>query len=287
MFDIDDISPYASINDFSFYEPLPDTPSDSSSESSDIDDDPYQTSSSTPSITGGASTRINNWMAKLDLHHPFLKTYQYAIQQYFLSPFCKNKDILLFWLTVGSGKTLLSLSCAIAGLEADMFQRVVILSPKSIQDEFKQNLQLYCELSTANKSVIGKRIASRKYEAYLQSFHFIAYNSWKANEDLKRLGPLEHTLFIIDEAHLFGKAVMKTNLTEEEEQQVVKFKHKGNALKMYNTIRNLKYKKIICLTGTPASKFPYETIPLFNMGSSTKKPLFTETLDQFNDKYSY
>ena len=91
-----------------------------------------------------ASKEINDYIESLNMTHNFLKNYQYIIYQYFMSKYYKDKDMLLLWLSVGRGKTLLSIVCGIAGIRSGMFDKIIILSPKSVQDEFVKNLMLYC-----------------------------------------------------------------------------------------------------------------------------------------------
>lgn len=231
-------------------------------------------------LSGGASDVINKYIASLSQVHPFLKNYQYLIYQYFLSDHFKDKQLLILWMTVGSGKTLLSISCGIAGLNTKMFDKVVILSPKSIQDEFKKNLLLYCTLSNP-PSTPADRIQSM-YDMCMSKFHLIAYNSWKASKEFHRIQHLDNSLFIIDEAHLFTKAIMKVNLMHSDMQKGT-LKNKGNAKRIYDTIKGLKHKKILALTGTPSSKMPFEMVPLFNL--AYKVDLFTTNMQEWNDYY--
>lgn len=227
-----------------------------------------------------ASAAINKFISNLSFDHAFLKNYQYLIYQYFMSEHFKDKNLLVLWMTVGSGKTLLSISCGIAGLKTGMFERVVILCPKSIQDEFRKNLLLYCSLS--NPPTISKDRLMFVYKSYLKHFHLIAYNSWAANREFQKIPQLNNSLFIIDEAHLFTKAVMKTNLTKSDLKNR-KLKHKGNAFRIYTTIKSLSNKKILALTGTPSSKVPFEMVPMFNL--AYKKNLFTTDMSEWSNYY--
>lgn len=223
-----------------------------------------------------ASEDINKYMETLDYNHTFLKNYQYLIYQYFLSKYYLKKDLLLLWLSVGRGKTLLSIACGISGIASKMFDKIIILSPKSIQDEFKQNLLLYCKLLYPNNNIK----IYMEYEKLIKYFHMVAYNSWKAHKNLLKIKNLEHSLFIIDEAHLFMKSIIKVNLLPNTS---TKNNNVGNAKKIYDTIKKLKYKKILALTGTPSAKTPFETIPLFNL--AYKKDLFNENYIEFGEKY--
>ena len=72
----------------------------------------------------------------------FLTSYQRFITEYFKSAAFSNKVLLLLYMEVGTGKTLTSLVCGIDGLNDGRFKRVVVLSPKSVQDEFIKNVEL-------------------------------------------------------------------------------------------------------------------------------------------------
>lgn len=240
-----------------------------------------------------ASKEINEYIESLNINHKFLKDYQYLIYQYFLSKYFKNKQLLLLWLSVGKGKTLLSISCGIAGLQSKMFDKIIILSPKSIQDEFKKNLKLYCKLLYPSDESNMKK----EYKNYKEFFYLVAYNSWKSYENLMNIKKLENSLFIIDEAHLFMKSIIKVQLLPNESISNTKnteatptreFPQKGkeyvgNAKKIYDKIKSLKSKKILALTGTPSAKTPFETIPMFNL--AYKHNLFSENYIEFNEKY--
>lgn len=74
-----------------------------------------------------------------------LMNYQSKIVEYFTKT---NKNILLLYMKVGTGKTLTSLASAITLIKLNSklhnkFNKIVILSPKSVQHEFKSNLKLY------------------------------------------------------------------------------------------------------------------------------------------------
>lgn len=180
----------------------------------------------------------------------FLTSYQQSILKYFKSASFRNKILLLLYMEVGTGKTLTSLACGIEGIKMKLFKRIIILSPKSVQDEFEKNLQLYFKLS-------GKP----KMNELDDKLIMIPYNANNSFLQLSYLGNLEHSLFIIDEAHLFMKSIIKVSLLPSEQRK----DNVGNAKKIYDLIDSLKHKKIICLTGTPSAKHPFETIPMFNL----------------------
>ena len=197
----------------------------------------------------------------------FLTSYQQFITSYFASEKFKSKTMLLLYMEVGTGKTLTSLVCGINGLKTKMFKRVVVLSPKSVQDEFVKNLEMYYRLGDIKKS---------EQEKINDKIIMIPYNANNSNEQVKWLGNLEDSLFIIDEAHLFMKSIIKVNLIPNQTVRNV-----GNAKRIYDMIKRLKHKKVILLTGTPSTKHPFETVPMFNLAGCD----LPQTYELFNDKY--
>lgn len=289
-----------------------------------------------------------------------LTDYQQKIQKYFLND--TDHCMLLLYMEVGTGKTMTSISCGIAGIEAKLFDHIVILSPKAVQDEFVRNLEFYWKIR-GNKPINKGFI-----------LHMIPYNAGNSFKQLlrlkKQLGTFERTLFIIDEAHLFFKSVIKVQLSPDDtsdntlgnnlmrdslgdvlmndtlnnistsnsstnssrifstnnslsnylsnistsnsssinssttssskpstsnslsdslrttsanthKQLYGSSSNVGNAKHIYDLIRRLKNKRVICLTGTPSAKHPFETVPMFNL-SGAKLP---EDYNDFNMRY--
>jgi len=203
-----------------------------------------------------------------------LKDYQQKIVNYFIK---SDKTAILFYLTVGSGKTLTSLACAVYGLEHNLFDEIIILSPKSIQDEFNENYKLLETFRKINKEFHDK----------LKLIAYNANNSQKTFEKEIQGSTSKKYLFIIDELHLFMRSVIKVHLEESE-----KIGNIGNCENIFEIIKNLKNKRVIGLTGTPSAKFPFEMIPFFNLNSSKTKTtksskdlLFPENIDKFENMY--
>ena len=231
-------------------------------------------------LLGGASKEINDYVDTLPRTHKFLNNYQTIILNYFMSNKFKNKNVLLLYLAVGRGKTLLSIACGISGLKSGVFKRVVILSPKSVQDEFNNNLFYYFYFDNNR----NKEKATEMVNEYKKYFIMIHYNSWDSYKRFSQLTDLEHTLFIIDEAHLYAKSIIKTNILASDYAKNLKVnKLKGNCKKINDVIDNVKHKKVLFLTGTPCAKTPYELVPLFNLAHNQK--MFIEDYDLFNKQY--
>ena len=232
-------------------------------------------------IFGGASPELNKYVAKLSQKHLFLKNYQALILNYIFSPKFSDKQMLLLYLAVGRGKTLLSISCGVLGLRSGRFDRVIILSPKTVQDEFRRNLFFYFFF----ENHMDKEAAKKCMDEFTKYFIMIHYNSWDSYQRFSQLKKLEKTLFIIDEAHLYAKSIIKTNILASDYGKNLRVdKFKGNCLKINDAISAVKDKLVLCLTGTPSAKTPYELVPLFNLATFGKE-LFHEDYEEFNKKF--
>ena len=203
-----------------------------------------------------------------------LMSYQKQILEYFEK---SSHTVLLLYLTVGCGKTLTSLACAIESVKQFPDTDIIILSPKSVQDEFKQNLEL---LNSFNEipSTIREKI------------HMIAYNGNNSQTKFNKListSTSKQYVFIIDELHLFMRGVIKVNLEEGE-----KIRNIGNCQNIFESIKKIRNKHVIGLTGTPSAKFPFELVPFFNLElipsdtlKSKAEKLFPETVEEFENLY--
>ena len=211
-------------------------------------------------LTGGSDQSSRQW----------LMSYQRFITEYFKSEKFKKKELLMLYMEVGTGKTLTSLVCGVDGLRDGRFKRVVVLSPKSVQDEFVKNLQLFYKLEGVKREDLKQNIE--------KNIVMIPYNANNACVQFEALGNLEHSLFIIDEAHLFMKSIIKVCLLPNQSMRNV-----GNAKRIYDDIRRLKSKKIILLTGTPSTKHPFETVPMFNLAGCELPTTFESFCDKFVD----
>ena len=259
-----------------------------------------------------------------------LMNYQEKIKNFFLKT---DREILLLFMKVGTGKTLTSLACAIESLniqttnqskskfesqfeskfesqfeskfenvnfagrseglseglfieqfksqsvgqsktriegqselkkESKDYKHIIILSPKSVQHEFKSNLKLYQSFQKYNESINNK-------------IKMIAYNSNNAQEKFRNLNIKDDCIVIIDELHLFVRSVIKVNLLENQTKNNV-----GNCKRILDEINKFKHKKVLGLTGTPSAKMPFEMVPFFNIDKNINLP---ENIVEFNAKY--
>ena len=214
-----------------------------------------------------SESRVRELVSK-DADRDFLTSYQRFITEYFKSPSFRNKVLLLLYMEVGTGKTLTSLVCGVDGLNDGRFKRVIVLSPKSVQDEFIKNLELFHKLGGIDKRQLNDIMDNK--------IIMIPYNANNSSAQFRALGNLEHSLFIIDEAHLFMKSIIKVSLLPNQSLRNV-----GNAKRIYDIINRLKDKKVILLTGTPSTKHPFETVPMFNLAGCN----LPSTYELFNEHF--
>ena len=191
-----------------------------------------------------------------------LMDYQEKIKDFFLK---SSKNILLLYMKVGTGKTLTSLACAIEAVENQNYNQIIILSPKSVQHEFKSNLKLYQSFKDYNQSINNK-------------ITLIAYNGNNSQEKFENLNLKSNCIFIIDELHLFLRSVIKVNLDADFKKD----NNIGNCKKILDMIYKIKNKKVLGLTGTPSAKCPFELVPFFNIDDGINLPT---NIEEFNLKY--
>lgn len=196
-------------------------------------------------------------------------TYQNEVIKFFKED---SRTALLLYFTVGCGKTLTALGCGYAGIREGNFKNVIVLSPKSIQDEFKQNTVL---LESFKQN-------SNFFEVFKTKIHMIPYNASNSFLQLKRLEktvPLDDCIWIIDELHLFLRSIIKVRI--DPSKPLLNTVETGNAERILKLIKSSKNKKVIGLTGTPVFKYPVEITPFFNL-NKVKLP---ENIEDFNKRY--
>ena len=169
----------------------------------------------------------------------FLQYHQKIVLSYF-KKFSK-RGLLVFHGT-GSGKTLLSLAIA---KEFNNSHRIVVMSPKSTQDNFKKdllklgaNLNLnFVSLNAGNMITQLSNIGKKKIDIKLEK-------GIETNVSLNNL------FIIIDEAqNLFNGIVNGSK----------------NASEFYELCMKAKNVKLVFLSATPITNNPFESVPIFNM----------------------
>jgi SNF2 family DNA or RNA helicase len=163
-----------------------------------------------------------------------LKEYQEKLVEYLNDP--KHKGIIAVW-DVGSGKTLLAVSVSQCYLDAHPKGKVVVVTPVSLQENFKKEVRGY-----------GANPSDPRYEFLtLQKF---------ANEYSEKQCSAD-TLLILDEAHN-----LRTE-TEDSEDDT------GRARIAINCA--MKSAKVLLLTATPLYNNPNDILNLAAMARGEKE----------------
>jgi hypothetical protein len=160
------------------------------------------------------------------------------------------------------------------------------MSPKSIQEEFMKQFRKFCTLI----DVENKTPDSHTYKLLKSKIISICYNSGKTFQYFNDIPHKDSCAYIIDEAHLFLNSIMKTNIpdpkTEKEKgikpKDDVDVDNKGQCMKVFNELRKLKDSYFLFLTGTPAAKTPFETVPMFNLAGTN----FPENIEDFMENHA-
>lgn len=188
-------------------------------------------------VAGRLRALADEWKTSGDAQ--FLKYYQYLVRAVI------RRDIaisdargLLVYHTMGMGKTRLAAAAAMAIW--DEYMPVVLLA-KGLQSNFERAVQ-----AVAQHMGIDPAGAVKRFTFVSQD----AYNSAAMMDS--RVGNLERRVLIVDEAQNFFRAIISGN-------------PESNAMKIYNMVMKTKNIRILFITGTPASKDPFELVPAFNM----------------------
>jgi len=169
--------------------------------------------------------------------------YQKVVYNYLIN---KENRGLLIYHGLGSGKTLTAVSVA------EYFRRsnreIILLAPKSLHDNFKNNIKKY------NRNITDNEIDN--------SYKFITSNASNMIKQLDTAEKLDiqlnninkinvdNKVIIIDEAHSLGNSIVNGS---------------KNANEFYDLVMNGKNIKIILLTATPIVNDAFELSPLLNM----------------------
>lgn len=191
-----------------------------------------------------------------ELEAKLLRYHQFIVKEFFTRN--PNQRGLLICHGMGQGKTRLAVSIADYMRTFDSHRRIIVLSAKSLEANFRKELTAY----------------TGKEDGYIdKNYKFISLNSSnmfrkvnsvdrtaEANELENRLGDfmddvirdssLEGSLLIIDEAHNLFNSI--TNGAK-------------NALALYDLIMSTKNIKLLFMSGTPIINDPFELVPCFNM----------------------
>jgi superfamily II DNA or RNA helicase/ASC-1-like (ASCH) protein len=188
-----------------------------------------------------------------------LKYYQYLVRSIISNPEYRlgeseNARGLLIYHAMGMGKTFLAVASAIAVW--DVRPPLVIVS-KSLRKNFVDTIAKY--LAIMKPELSGKELADTQAAA-VKRFQFVSLDAYnmatqvaRATAGVSGAGSLSGRLLIIDEAHNLFRSII--NSASEH----------SNARKLYQMVMSARNLRILFLTGTPASKDPFELVPCFNM----------------------
>lgn len=202
-----------------------------------------------------------------------LKYHQFVAKEFFTRTDSRG---MLVCHSMGQGKTRLAAAIAMHFREFEPNRRVILLSAKSLADNFKKEVKEYAGLDA---------------EQIEKNFRFVSLNSSNMYSALTKLDKdkeqialeekfgavlddakiLEGSLMIIDEAHNLFNSI--TNGAK-------------NAIALYDTIMKTDM-KLIFLSGTPMINDPFELVPAFNMlrgllkNNKERVTLFSEDNEEF------
>jgi len=202
-----------------------------------------------------------------------LKYYQYLVRTVMSNPefgigVDGNARGLLIYQTMGMGKTRLAVAVAMAVW--DIRQPVVLLA-RGLQPNFIGTVEQV--VAVLNPDATPDELAALQ-RAAVARFAFVSMDAYNAADQMSRVGTgaeknrrakhastlfassvggLDNKILIVDEAHNFFRAIINSSAEN------------ANARRMYDMAMSANNLRIVFLTGTPASKNPFELVPCFNM----------------------
>lgn len=209
-----------------------------------------------------------------------LKYYQYYVREIMTNPEYGigsegNARGLLIYHTMGMGKTRLGVAVAMAVHARDGRNSVIVL-PKSLQKNFTHEIN--AAVAALHPEAGGEEL-QKMQEIARSRFQFVSMDAYNMADQVTRIGQpkakkratadgpaagfspellggpgsLDNKLLIVDEAHNLFRAIINSG------------SENTNARRLYDMIQEAKNLRIVFLTGTPASKDPFELVPCFNM----------------------
>lgn len=184
-----------------------------------------------------------------------LKYHQFIVKEYFTK---SNARGLLICHGMGQGKTRLAVAVADHIRTFDPNRRVIVLSAKSLEANFRKELTAYTSQSEEYIDQNYKFISLNASNMFKQINNVDKTNEQNELEnrlgdfmsDVVRDSALEDSMLIIDEAHNLFNSI--TNGAK-------------NALALYDLIMETKNIRLIFMSGTPIINDPFELVPCFNM----------------------
>lgn len=184
-----------------------------------------------------------------------LNKHQSIVKEFFTrSP---NQRGLLICHGMGRGKTRLATSIMFWFREFEPDRRVVILSAKSLEANFRKEMHDYKEVTdeyidsnfkfiSLNSSNMFKQVTRIDKDPNALEFD----NALGEFLDDTKSNSLENSLLIVDEAHNLFNSI--TNGAK-------------NAVSLYDLVMKTTNLRVIFMTGTPIINDPFELVPCFNM----------------------
>lgn len=171
------------------------------------------------------------------------KTFKPFPNQLFLKDYMANSSPyrgILLYHGLGTGKTCSSILIA---ENVKNTKNIIVLLPASLKDNFIQKGLKFC-------GDIKYHDTSRGNKLIEDTYYFISYNSPTKIKQLDKLGSLDNHLIIIEEIH---------NLISMMSGQSKQGKE------IYQRLMDAKNIKIVGLSGTPLTNYPYESAIMFNL----------------------
>ncbi|GFR91259.1 BA71V-Q706L (J10L) protein [Elysia marginata] len=188
-----------------------------------------------------------------------LKYYQFLVRAVMTNPEfgigeCGNARGLLIYHTMGMGKTFLAVATAMALWDV---RPPIVIVAKALQENFIQTVEKFVRMLhpglVENELKAKQAVAVRRFKFVSIDAYNMASQVAKATTGAGGPGSLNGRLLVVDEAHnLFRGIINSPN-------------EKTNARRLYEMVMEARNLRILFLTGTPASKDPFELVPCFNM----------------------
>jgi Rad3-related DNA helicase len=233
----------------------------------------------------------------------FLRYHQYIIYQYMINN-PKARGLLLYH-EMGMGKSISAVALAEYYRKYDPDRNIVVLLPKSLQENFKKNIGKFIKDQTKNyvkDAAKSPDLASNLTDSQINTivdkkYKFVSLNASNMFTQMTRIDKTKEELQMEKQLQEFTDIVEKKDFLENSVLIIDEFHNLANsitngsynAIRLYDTIMNTKNVKLLFLTGTPIVNNPFELVPTFNMirglvpvDSRTSVTLFPELKKDFD-----
>jgi hypothetical protein len=233
----------------------------------------------------------------------FLRYHQYIIYQYMIkNP--KSRGLLIYH-EMGMGKSISAVALAEYYRKHDPDRNIIVLLPKSLQENFKKNIGKFIKDQT--KNYVKDAAKSPDLESNLtdsqidtivdKKYKFVSLNASNMFTQMTRIDKTREELQMEKHLQEFTDIAEKKDFLENSVLIIDEFHNLANsitngsynAIRLYDAIMNTKNVKLLFLTGTPIVNNPFELVPTFNMlrglvpvDSLTSVTLFPELKKDFD-----